>query len=408
MGASMDVVIRVRSRFRWRALAATLALAAVHACSDVQRTPAFVVPEGGILHPEAASLQSNTTSGRVLRVESPGRFDLPAHLSRLATFDDQSAFGKLDGSPAEVFGRIIDAAVLPDSHIALLDANYGTVRIVSADGRSLGAVGSFGNGPGQFVEPKSLSLTAAGGLLVLDHGGMRIEVFPEPLQSKQSIRINAPVAYPYGACSIDDRLFVTGLRITTQPARQLTGTDMVHEVDSGGTILRSFSQPYARMSDPLVASTYSPTQMACDATAGGSLWVAYALLGEVHAFGPDGELRWIAVLTDVRIPRHLQLSGRIGVYPGQGDTIEHINRVRLLSADALAVQVHSRTLQSDNPRRWEVSYRTYLLDPRNGAVLGSFAGDHQVIGGGGGRAILYREHPYPQIAVVDIRAEAGR
>jgi hypothetical protein len=50
-----------------------------------------------------------------------------------------------------------------------------------------------------------------------------------------------------------------------------------------------------------------------------------------------------------------------------------------------------------------VDFRTYFVDANTGTGLGGIRAKHQVIGGGQSRAILYRDDPFPQVAVVALR-----
>lgn len=90
----------------------------------------------------------------------------------------------------------------------------------------------------------------------------------------------------------------------------------------------------------------------------------------MHALNDGGDLRWIVRLTDESYPDILEHpDGRFGERRGE----------------------HTDT------------YRTYLIEAEAGRGVGAFQADHQVIGGGGDRAVLYRENPFPRVAAVEIR-----
>jgi hypothetical protein len=72
------------------------------------------------------------------------------------------------GGGADGFGRIVDAAVLPDNSIALLDAMAKEIRIVDANGRDIRRIGKAGNGPGELRSPLALE-TVGNDIIVLQN-----------------------------------------------------------------------------------------------------------------------------------------------------------------------------------------------------------------------------------------------
>ena len=82
------------------------------------------------------------------------------------TTDDNFAFN----SPLDV---VLDAP----GNIYVLDAGNQRVQKFSPDGRYLATIGRKGQGPGEFMYPRSLDVDSLGRLYVLDNDQKRVEVF---------------------------------------------------------------------------------------------------------------------------------------------------------------------------------------------------------------------------------------
>lgn len=72
------------------------------------------------------------------------------------------------GDSNYVFGAVIDAVVLTDGRIALLDILRQKVSVFSHEGEFIGCAGSGGSGPGQFTSPYSIAPLSGGGFAVAD------------------------------------------------------------------------------------------------------------------------------------------------------------------------------------------------------------------------------------------------
>jgi hypothetical protein len=146
-------------------------------------------------------------------------------------------------------------------------------------------------------------------------------------------------------------------------------------------------------------------KLACD-PARGIVWVAYETLHEIHALDLAGNLLWVSRLTDMITTPMIESEGsRFRADAKEGVPIEIITHITLLDESLLAVQVLSvlaeRVAEGDGFDR-TFTYRTYFIDADTGLGVGAFRRNHQVIGGGNGHAILYREDPFPQFAVVSL------
>ena len=394
-------------------------------------------PEREIVHPVESALLSSDPGAPVVdvRLEGGEGAERPDGLG-LNAFDENRAVGIPDGPDAETLGSIRDAAVLRDGRVVLVDGDYGLVRVHTAEGEPLELVGAFGDGPGEFVDPVAVIALESGGFEVVSRvsGHGRLERF-EPAGESFEFRGRQllPTMGEDGSriCRLGARTYVTGLltrEITTDEGRTLGALDAsgwIHELDGQGEVMRSFGTPYPRLFEETaevaeaedtnrarsvmgatleVAFTLGATRLACsEGIDGGRIWAAYTGLGEVHAYTPKGELVWIAGLGDLSTPRILQrdfaFGSSVGRDPSGPMVVQQLTHVALLSPNVLAVQV--RTLGDPTDAR------TYLLDPVSGELKGGFEAGHHVIGGGDGRAILYREAPHPQVSIAQVHAGNG-
>jgi len=82
------------------------------------------------------------------------------------------------GDDGTHFGRPQDVAFLPDGRILVADGlDNHRVMILDRDGKFLGQVGSFGEGPGQFNGVHAVAVGPGGRVFALDRSGGRINVF---------------------------------------------------------------------------------------------------------------------------------------------------------------------------------------------------------------------------------------
>jgi len=126
------------------------------------------------------------------------------------------------GDSNYVFGNIIDADFMPDGRIVLLDVLKDRISIFSQNGEFLTSVGSEGQGPGEFMEPASITILANGDICVSDHIRQKLIFFDPELNYQREISgflLNSPAIIDEGCeGSIvgwqshyyreDDRIFV--------------------------------------------------------------------------------------------------------------------------------------------------------------------------------------------------------
>lgn len=409
-------------------------------CDRSGSAGALGAPDAEIVHPIREALRSSDPTLPVSDVsfladDAGGAGSVSEALS---AFDAAGAVGMAQGPDEVTFGSLRGGTILSDGRIAVVDRDYGVVRLFTASLEPRGVIGGFGDGPGEFVAPVALLEEASGTLVVVNHVGSRIRLerfrrgedgygFHErtllPLLSDDSGH----------ACTAEGRVFVTGLRTSTlegpegRELAMLRSAEAVHEVDGQGRHIRSLAPAYtapfdrgtdvrdrtdedavvyALAADVEVAMTYSRARLACgDSGEEKWIWVAYSNLGEVHGLTLDGELRWVVRLPDMRFLQQVQriysFGTSVGSHPDQGGVVEYIGDIFLISSDLLAVQIVSMSASRDTSD--EPPFRTVLLDPVSGELRGGFRAKHRVLAGGHGTAVLYREELHPELAVVQLR-----
>jgi hypothetical protein len=391
-----------------------------------------------IVHPQQEWLLSASPGVRVLDLEPVKHQQQLGQMHRaVLTFDSTRSVGDLEGSAGTVLGSIVSASFLSTGMIALVDQEYGTVRLFDRDLYPKGRLGSFGDGPGEFVRPVGVAEDSEGRLLVLNRttGALRVELFSR-LNGSYEFAQRLPLRlYPgnggSGICSAEGRTFVTGVIAGDEAfsgqktVGALRSPFLVHEIDSEGHILRSFSAPYTgswerepsiQGSDPQSGRLYeratsldvmlhfASAQITCSSHGTARIGVAYAELGEVHFHDMNGDLLWIARIKGFNKSDLWQTIYAAGASVG-GDPrrtlpllTDKITEVSLIGPSLMAVQITRTETRRDRSRK--VEFYTYLLDVDNGVMIGSFTANHKVIGGADRYALLYREALHPQIVTV--------
>jgi hypothetical protein len=398
---------------RWLcvALAGCLLVLALAACTpDTDARAPATADAGETLHPDASAYASAQATVPVHEVRLDGGTAGDASraaLGALEAFEGGVVIGVDEGPEELTLGEIADAVALAGGSVALLDPSFSRVRVFSAKGEPAGFFGEPGEGPGGLEWPTGLSTDGGSRVVVADMGGRRLEGFE--LSGDGATPVSRTVVEPVNtetldACVLGGRTYVTGFlaeRNERGAATGVTSAALVHEIDSTGARVHSFPEPYSALRNPLVAETLGMARLACGETGDGSgtVWAAYALLGEVHAFDADGSLAWIARFPDLATPRFLASETTIRAERSDQSALEHVSHVSQIAPDLLAVQVTSRGMDraAGGP---PIAYRTYLLDARTGEQVAAFEAEHLVIGGGSGLAVLYRPGPFPQVSLV--------
>ncbi len=371
-------------------------------CDGRSRTQSAAV----LTHIVRDSLLSSHLYGEAVPTIWIGEAVLPEWAAPLADFDRGARFGSADGSDgAPLIGELGAAAIARDGTVALLDQSFGLVRFISSSAEEISVLGGFGDGPGEFVGPSSVFNLDDAGIGVLDPEGGRIEILDIGGEPNGSKRVLMPIVGASDACLVGRDIFALGLRVTGLGTGEesVDTPSTIHQLSGDGELVGSFHVPYAFVSDPMIGLVYSVGQLACSEDSEDfTIWAAYSFLGEIHALTPDGAVKWITSIGDLEYPNQLQSGQSLRMDPIQSRRIEYVSHISLVARNVLAVQVTSRHVEEAFVAP-VFSYRTYLLDPETGAYLAGFIASHRVIGGRSGIAVLYRDDPFPEVAIVEVR-----
>ncbi len=91
------------------------------------------------------------------------------------------------GDSNYVFGNILDADFLPDGRIVLLDVLKDRISIFGPNGDFLTSFGREGSGPGEFMEPASITVLSDGGICVADFMRQKLIYFDSDLNYQREI-----------------------------------------------------------------------------------------------------------------------------------------------------------------------------------------------------------------------------
>lgn len=172
--------------------------------------------------------------------ETPSAIPATLHVDELPQLEyaEEVRIGSRD-DPDAGFSRIGDVEVAVDGTLYVLETRAREVRVFSPEGRRIRTVGGPGEGPGEFVRPRSMGL-AGDTLWVLDGGKGRISWFaPDGTLVHETPGIDFPVETD-----------VPGMRLRVVLGEPRTdgfvGTDYSRTM-RGGAADRPFSYPVVRL-----------------------------------------------------------------------------------------------------------------------------------------------------------------
>lgn len=113
--------------------------------------------------------------------------------------------GSAGGQGEYLFFGVTGALFLPDGGMAVLHRSSQEVRLFDEEGRSRGALGRAGDGPGELRDPIALALLGPDSLAVWDWRQGRVTVFALPDGGSRSIRLEPPAVNPTGSFGVVDR-----------------------------------------------------------------------------------------------------------------------------------------------------------------------------------------------------------
>ena len=93
------------------------------------------------------------------------------------------------GPDSELY-RVLDAQLLADGRLVLLNAGTQEIRIYDPSGALVARAGRRGQGPGEFTVPVSLRAYVDGSIHVFDRGTARVTVFDPDLEVQETHRLS--------------------------------------------------------------------------------------------------------------------------------------------------------------------------------------------------------------------------
>ncbi|MGD0783908.1 MAG: 6-bladed beta-propeller, partial [Candidatus Aminicenantales bacterium] len=207
----------------------------------------------------------------LILISGAARSAPPEEIRRVA-LEEVLSLGTLDdGALVQWTGIAADAS----GAIYVLDALDYALKKFDAAGRLLKKAGRQGQGPGEFLAPRVLALTA-GRIYVLDQSRLGILVFDSELRYKKTIPF--PRLLSMITTVGPGRLAVSGLTPLGQAAR-------ISLLDAEGRVLSEFS--FLDKVDFFLADSISVA-----ATGGGGLYLAYFFQDRVEKREANGKLVW--------------------------------------------------------------------------------------------------------------------
>lgn len=311
--------------------------------------------------------------------------------------------GEDEAPAAEIFGRIVDVAVIGEGRVAVLDQMASRVELFDLEGRSIGGFGGSGEGPGELDFPIALLVPDSTEIQVLDGVG-RLHRFTEGEEGEWvfAARIDL-VGFPHDACvEPGGGRSVLHIPAVAPSDAALAAQGVLRLHDRDGALLRSFGTPY-RYDQPLVSSRMRRGQVVC--TAAGHTLLALEGTNRVAVWETgEGTELWNGVLDGVDVPRLRETTLADG-RPAVGQDPRGLARFHgLLAAVPLgedrALLQYTRFVWDDDLGTGRAEAReSWIIDAATGAG-GLVSETLPRVGALGGALVVFvHEDPYPRIEV---------
>jgi len=142
------------------------------------------IAAAGCMRQEGGSSQAQDKDADVFKTDSAGRTVVHSgtprgteHQGWTVFPDPELVIGVLTGPESYQFVDIADAARLSDGRIVVVDRGARTVRLFRSDGEFRETIGGPGAGPGEFIDPVSVLVTAGDTIVIWDQGQLRVTRF---------------------------------------------------------------------------------------------------------------------------------------------------------------------------------------------------------------------------------------
>lgn len=323
-----------------------------------------------------------------------GGGDVQAISQALSSPTELFTLGVLEGERHEMFGQIVDVKEDPEGNIYVLDAQYNEVRVYDDEGTFLYAIGSRGEGPGEFVSPTSLEVDPSGRVIVADRF-QGVKIFDRNGETHElSTTLSLFLGEVHEVCVKEEILHLHSF-----DQRSFT---VINRYSMSGDSLDSFGEAYSAMS-PVVRRFLGKTQIAC---LDSKIIYAPNFLPVIYGYSHEGDRQWTAKISGFKALEVEEKGFEAGmnVFARPHD---QVTRAVPFHQDHVIVQIASFTPESlkrgeGEGERYE-TLRTYLMSTQTGKAV--FIGDTVPVINTVTESRVYtrQTHPYPQISVYDIR-----
>lgn len=247
---------------------------------------------------------------------------------------DSVTIGVDEGERHEMLGHIADITVAPEGRIFLLDSEFNEVLIYNSDGSYFGSFGGSGRGPGEFTEPRVVTLADSGRIAVVFDG--RKQVFERQEDGNYVYRSSFRAVGRYG-CAMNGHIYIARY----DPVKAAT----IHKYTLDGKLIASFGHPY-ESDNALVASEFSNGGRITCSEKHGVLGFVLKRIPILYAYSEDGTFLWHVRFERIESPQVHELRGgsRVTYKPpslGQGylvrmvaDTEGYFNLVYSVEVEA--------------------------------------------------------------------------
>lgn len=300
-----------------------------------------------------------------------------------------ASFGARETPETELIGRIA-MAKLRDDEIFVLDDQLNVVHVLNIPSRTHVRVGRPGRGPGELAFPRGLALSEDR-IYVADER-QNVHVFAR-MDGEWSWTRDIPIPFfPMDICFMDDGLYLL--------AASDDAPGFIHRLEQD-EVVASFGISY-RWDNPIVRDATTEGRLVCLPEVDGIAWVP-TRLNEVHMYGKDGALRWIARLPDHRpmgiVENAESGSVAMGLTPGRSEM--HMLYAVAPVASHLLVQLSlydQEAVDADAPK----ATHSYVIDPTSGAAGAIDLPYSGLIDWHGGRMALFANDPWPKVDVIAV------
>ncbi len=302
--------------------------------------------------------------------------------------------GQEDGPPESLLGRVKQATLLDDTTVAILDQTGQDIRLFSVKGRHLGTIGRKGEGPGEFRAPQAIVQSPSGDLLISDIR-QNIQIFRRGPRGYEYQKTWSLPFSPRSMCFLGQRLFVS--------APTWEDSTIIHELNSDGTIRRSFGSVY-RSPNAVINYEIGQGRVACDARRQLIYFMAGSVIGDVRAFRPTGEALWRVQVSDFRsniIKEHPDgmtvARDPLGAHAGAG--------LSLVEGVGLLAMWTFSTADQIKAKAAPLQTQIVLIDPATGKALSVGTELSAIQDVRGSVRLEFSEEPFPKI---DVRRMSSR